>query len=97
MPKKQKIPILKVGQQVRILLGPRRGQIDVIKQVAMTPQKSPVYFLEGDKERLAYLSHGVVDEAKAKVAEAEAKDAKWKDFGQQNNTASNESTGKNGS
>ena len=84
MAKKQKIPILKVGQQVRILLGPRRGQVDVIKEVRQTANKSPAYFLVGDTERLVYLSIALVDEKKAKVVEAEAKEAKWKEYNQDN-------------
>jgi hypothetical protein len=91
-PRKKKVPLLKVGQEVRILLGPRQGQTDTIKEVRETLQHSPVYFLNGDTERLAYLSHAVVDEKKAKFAEQMAQEAHSK--GQQNNTNQDESAGK---
>ena len=96
MSKAKKVKVLKVGTKVRILLGPRKGQSDVIKEVLQTLQKSPLYTLEGDKERLGYQTFAVVEESKARAAEQLAKDAHFKEqsVGQQNNTDANESTGK---
>jgi hypothetical protein len=93
--KQKKIEVLKVGTQVRILLGPRKGQVDTIKEVLTTLQNSPLYTLTGDTERLGYQVFAVVEESKAKVVEQMAKEAHFKDFSQQpdNNVAQSGTTG----
>ena len=84
VPKKRKdIEWLKVNQQIRILLGPRKGDTDTIKEVYMTTNGSPIYFLNGDTERLAYQSFAIVLEEKARVAEQLAKEAHYQDFSDQ--------------
>jgi len=94
-PKPKKVIPLKPGATVRILLGPRKGQVDTIKEVLTTVQKSPLYTLNGDKERLGYQAFAVVEESKARAAEQLAKDAHFQDFSQQqNNAVQNESPGK---
>ena len=80
-PKKKKdVEWLKVGNQIRILLGPRKGEVDTIKEVVMTPNGSPIYFLNGDTERLAYQSFAIVSEEKAKHAEQVARVAHFEDL-----------------
>jgi len=94
-PKPKKITPLKPGTKIRILLGPRKGETDFIKEVLTTLQKSVLYTLNGDKERLGYQAFAVVEESKAVAAEELAKEAHFKDFSvQQNNSEQNETPGK---
>ena len=85
-PKKKKdSEWLKVGNRVRILLGPRKSEVDTIKEVFMTPNGSPIYFLNGDEERLAYQSFAIVLEKKAKHAEQVVRLAHFEDLSSQHN------------
>ena len=92
VPKKRKdVKWLKVGCQIRILLGLRKGETDTIKEVLMTTNGAPVYFLNGDTERLAYQSFSVVLEASAREAEQLAHEAHYTEY---NNTDGNGTTSK---
>ena len=78
---------------VRILLGPRRGQIDTVKEVLTTAQGSPLYILGGDTERLGYQTFAFVEEVKVRTVEQIVKEAHHEDFTQQNTVDPNGSMG----
>lgn len=69
MPKKKKLKDMKIGEHVRILLGPRRGQTDVVKEVRRTLQNNPIYILEGDAEPRGYLTGSLFPEKRMKIVE----------------------------